>query len=329
MNKKIVLALVLAASVAACKKTEDAASVSHDAVTSTAASPAADATAADAAASPTDATAPSAAADTTTVTATAPKSHVAKPAAQSSGAENQPLGVTAPDLAYAFNYSVQAPARDVPHLVRQHEAECTMAGPTTCQVVGAQSTAIGRDDVSGRLELRATPKWIAAFRDRVEDDVKALGGKITAADTGTEDLSRSLVDTEAGIRAKVALRDRLEVLLKTHKGKLDDLVDLEQQVAQVQGDIDQAQSELAVMKTRVQTQKLVIEYSSLTALAPDSAFRPLGQAAHRFTGHVMTGVAILVDAVSILLPFGLVIGGGYLIFRRRKPRPVRAHVATD
>ena len=298
MNKKLVLALMLVASLAACKKPADQSD------------------------RPTDLTAPksSAAAPADTAADATPPSSTTRP---EQPGDKKPLPVTAPDLAYAYDYSVEAPSRDVPHLLRQHEEACDLAGPVVCQVVGANTNSIGRDDVTGHLELRAQPQWIAKFRDRVEDDVRALGGKISTSDTSTDDLSRSLVDTQAAIRAKVELRARLETLLKTHKGKLDDLVSLEQQVTTTQGEIDAAQSELAVMQTRVQTQKLVIDYRSLTALAPDSAFRPVSQAAHSFTGHFMMVVAVMIQALSVLLPVGL-IGAviWWFVARRKRPAPV-------
>jgi Domain of unknown function (DUF4349) len=308
MNKKLVLALVLAAtaSVAACKKPADHNSALPDVT----------------AASAPSSSAPSSRAADANASEDASASHTTKTeAAPNDGAK--PLAVTAPDLAYAYNYAVQAPARDVSHLLRQHEEACDLAGATVCQVVGAEAKSVGNDDVTGHLELRATPQWIAKFRDRVEDDVKALGGKISSSDTSTEDLSRSLVDTNAAIRSKIELRDRLEALLKTHKGKLDDLVSLQQQVAAVQGEIDAAQSELAVMKTRVQTQTLVIDYRSLSALAPDSAFLPVSQAAHSFTGHFMMVVAGMIHLLSVLSPVAL--AGGviwWFIGRRKRPAPV-------
>ncbi|HEY3812220.1 MAG TPA: DUF4349 domain-containing protein [Caulobacteraceae bacterium] len=308
MNKKLVLALVLAASVAACKKPANSDHVTDvTAPNSSASAPSSDTTAA----SDADVAAP---ASTQAHRPPAPKP-------QANAARTLP--VTAPDLAYAYDYSVEAPSRDVPHLLRQQEEACDLAGPIVCQVVGAETKQIGGDEVTGHLELRAQPEWIAKFRDRVEDDVRALGGKVSTSDTSTEDLSRSLVDTQAGIRAKIELRDRLETLLKTHKGKLDDLVSLEQQVTDTQNEIDAAQSELAVMKTRVQTQKLVIDYRSLTALAPDSAFRPVSQAAHSFTGHVMMVVAMLIQALSVLGPLGL-IGGAiwWAVGRRKRPATV-------
>ncbi|HWE47343.1 MAG TPA: DUF4349 domain-containing protein [Caulobacteraceae bacterium] len=303
MNKKLVLALVLAASVAACKKPADHNSALPDVTAPAASAPSS--AAADGGSNTTAAAAPSAK-TRSTETGTAP----------TDGAK--PLAVTAPDLAYAYNYAVEAPARDVSHLLRQHEEACDLAGPTVCQVVGAQAKSIGNDDVSGHLELRAQPQWIAKFRDRIEDDVRALGGKVSTSDTSTEDFSRSLVDTDAGIRSKIELRDRLETLLKTHKGKLDDLVALEQQVSDVQSQINAAQSELAVMKTRVQTQTLVVDYRSLTALAPDSAFRPVSQAAHSFTGHFMMVVAGIIHLLSVLSPLGLIGGVIWWFLKSRK-----------
>jgi hypothetical protein len=306
MNKKLVLALTLVACLAACKKVDG----SHSAAT-----PPSSEAAATSASAASDTAAPTSAKAANPATDAGPP--VVKPDAK-------PIAMTAPDLAYSYDYAVQAPARDVPHLVREHESECALAGATVCQVVGANTKSQGEDDVAGRLEIRASPVWIARFRDRIEEDVKQLGGKISGAETGTEDLSRSLVDTQAAIRSKTELRDRMEDLLKHHKGKLDDLVQLQTQVSDIQGQIDAANSELAVMKTRVQTSRLVIEYSSMSALGPDSPMHPVAQATHGFARHFAKALAVLIDVASVLLPFGLV-GGAiawFFVARSRKSRPM-------
>ncbi len=263
----------------------------------------------------------------------APESDVAAapPVAASAARPNAPavkpgpLKLTAPQLAYDYNYAVQAPPAAVPMLVRMHEDACAAAGATVCQVVGADTRQEGKDDVAGRLEIRAAPEWIKGFRARIEEDVKAAHGTLSSSAVGTEDLSRSIVDTEAALRAKKTLRDRMQNLLATHKGKLDDLVELEQQVANVQGEIDAAQSELEVMKTRVVTAKLVVEYRSTATLAPGSAFGRLDRAVHGFTGHVMDGLAFFVAALSYLLPFGLAFAAALAVHRwnrkRKAPRP--------
>ncbi|MBS0296758.1 MAG: DUF4349 domain-containing protein [Proteobacteria bacterium] len=298
----LVSALVLAVGLAGCSKKDEVSP--HRSVAATAPAATQDAAAADKAA-------PVPAADLA-----APRSQE-KPAV----AKSKPLAVTAPELAYAYQYGVEAPPAAVPMLVRLHESVCSAAGATNCQVVAANTTAVGKDDASGHLELRGEPNWLRGFRSRIEDDVKAAHGTLKGSQIETEDLSRSIVDTEAQLRAKKTLRDRMQNLLATHKGKLSDLVDLEQQVTQTQGQIDAAESELAVMKTRVATAKLTIDYRSSLALAPNSAFGRLSAAGHGFVRHFMDMVGFLLTLLSYFLPFGIVAGIGWWVFGKRR-RPV-------
>jgi hypothetical protein len=311
----LVPALVLAVCLAGCKK------VDHSASSPRASQPVASkAVAADA---PSESAAAPAAADAAIDVAEAPAAaHKPQPGKHqaSKSQASKPMVVTAPELAYAYQYGVEAPPAAVPMLVRLHESVCAAAGAINCQVVGATTTEVGHDDASGRLEIRGEPNWLRGFRSRIEDDVRAAHGKLKGSQIETEDLSRSIVDTEAQLRAKKTLRDRMQGLLATHNGKLNDLVELEQQVTEVQGQIDAAESELAVMKTRVATAKLTIEYRSTLAMAPDSAFGKLSAAGHGFLRHSMDALSMVVTLLSYLLPFGL-IGGVVVWVLRGRRRP--------
>jgi len=265
----------------------------------------------------------------TSDTAAADEKLAADTAAPAAAAHAKPKGATpakpftptAPELAYAYQYGVEAPPAAVPMLVRLHESVCAAAGAVNCQVVSANTTAVGKDDAAGHLEIRGEPNWLRGFRGRIEDDVKAAHGKLQGSQIETEDLSRSIVDTEAQLRAKKTLRDRMQGLLATHKSKLSDLVDLEQQVSSVQGEIDAAESELAAMKTRVATARLTIDYRSSLALAPNSAFGHLSAAGHGFVRHFMDMLGFLLTLLSYFLPFGLVVGIGWWVFKKR-PRAI-------
>jgi hypothetical protein len=116
------------------------------------------------------------------------------------------------------------------------------------------------------LEVQATAPWIARFRAGAE--AKAAGGRLDGAQVQSEDLSRSIVDTEAAVRAKAALRDRLQQLLADQPGKLSDVMDVEHELTQAQTDLDATQSELAVMRTRVATSKLAIAYNAVGLGSP-------------------------------------------------------------
>ena len=226
----------------------------------------------------------------------------------------------APMLAYSYGYGVEAPAAKVRPLMSAHERACAQAGRETCQVIGSSVQSRGRDAVYGELQLRATPAWIASFRAGLADQAAKAGGRITQDTTESEDLTRQITDTEATLRAKTTLRDRLQNLLQSHPGKLSDLLDVERELARVQGEIDSMASELAVMRARVATSALTIRYMSEGVLAPAGVAAPLKQSVVDFIGIVFFTLAAMVRLVAWLLPWVLVGGILLWVFRRRLPR---------
>jgi len=214
--------------------------------------------------------------------------------------------VLQPLLAYEHAYTLELPARRLAAVAKGHEARCAQAGPTQCQVIGSTSRSVGRDQTESQLELRAAPAWLARFRGGLEAEVEKAGGRVAEADTESEDLTREIIDTEAHLRAKRALRGRLEALLASRPGKLQELLEVERELARVQGEIDSAESQLAVMRTRVATSKLTIRYRSASVLSPDGAWSPVGDAAGGFVRNMAAAFAALLTVVSFLLPWVLV-----------------------
>ena len=237
--------------------------------------------------------------------------------------------ITAPQLAYVFDYSFALPADQIERTLDRDQQACIDAGPTVCQLLGANLDRASEGVASARLEVQATAPWIAKFRSGAEAEAKAAGGRVDGAHVQSEDLSRSIVDTEAAVRAKAALRDRLQQLLAERPGKLSDVMDVERELTQAQADLDATQSELAVMRTRVATSKLSIAYNAVGMGAPNGPWRPLHQAANGFLGNAAGVLAALVSLSSVLLPLVLVIGplvwlAIWFARRRRPARPQRA-----
>lgn len=247
----------------------------------------------------------------------------AEPKLEKPAAPAVPVGVSVPQLAYSYEAQVEAPAAAVPGLLARHEAVCRQAGPALCQVIASERSSSGGDDVHAALTVRAEPAWLQRFRDGLPGEAQAAGGKVTGGATKTEDLTRSIVDTDASLRAKTLLATRLERLLGEHNGKLSDLLEVEQALAQTQGEIDAAKSELAVMRTRVATSELKVGYDSRPALASSGAWRPLTEAMRQATGVFAFSLGLMVTLFAGVLPFALAAGAavaGPLAWRRRRAR---------
>jgi hypothetical protein len=230
-----------------------------------------------------------------------------------------------PMLAYAYDYAVEAPAERIRGLVAKRVAECTAAGPARCQVTGSNISEQSKDEVTARLQLKATPAWLAGYAERVAKDAAGAGGSLTNQTVTSEDLSRQIVDTEAAVRAKTALRDRLQALLETRPGSLEDLLKVEEELASVQGDLDATNSELAAMRERVATSDVTIEFSSAGVLSPQGSWSPIPHALSDVSGIFAASIAAIIYVIAFAAPWLLVIGLPLWIFRRRifkrRPKP--------
>jgi hypothetical protein len=227
-------------------------------------------------------------------------------------------------LAYTYAFDLVAPAKAVPGLLAQDQKACAEAGPQTCQIVGSSMTQGDDRAVSGKLQIQAQPDWLAAFRGRLAGEAKAAGGRVANSRVDSEDLTRQIVDTEAGARAKTALRDRLQAILATRPGKLSDLLEVEKELARVQGELDATQSELAVMRTRVATSLLTITYSSTpSALAPQGAWAPLTEALRGSAGALATTLSLMVTTVVVLAPWAVAAAAIFLVARRFMPKKAK------
>jgi hypothetical protein len=265
--------------------------------------------------------------------APAPAARQAVMATADSAAASDPSGpgrpaVTVPMLAYEYSLSLEVPLRRLPTLIDKHEKACNDAGPTVCQVIGAQTNAEGNAGARATLTVRAAPAWLKTFRARIQEDVKGAGGKVANTSVDTEDLTRAIIDTEAALRAKTTLRDRLQALLATRPGKLQELLEVERELARVQGEIDATQSELAVMRTRIATSKLTVSYISEGVLAPDNAMRPLSEAIHDVARNVAGGFAAIIVILSVLFPFAVVFGPVIWLISRWMRRRKAAKLAA-
>lgn len=252
--------------------------------------------------------------------------------AASDGADQQsesapPRSPQPPMLAMAYKLGLAVPADQVRPLMESHQEACERAGTDQCQVMAASADAARDERATASLTLRATPAWMRVFRSRAEADAKDLGGKIEVSGAEGDDLSTQITDTDAAQRARADERARLTELMNRKTKDLDETLQVEQEITRVQGEMDQASSELAAMKTRIAMETVTIAYESTAMAAPEGDAAPLASAAHGFFGNVFAVLAGLLTLASYLLPVGLVAAPiAWWVSRRRKPavRPATA-----
>lgn len=236
-------------------------------------------------------------------------------------ADRAAIPASIPKLAYAYGLSYRLPSADIGTLMRRHANVCEQQGPSSCRIVGMDlSGEAEQDTVRGTLQLAVAASHARAVSALIEDEAEGLGAEQAKATIGSEEVSKQIVDTEARIRARVELRDRLLEALRTRKGDVKDLVEAERSVAEVNEEIDQARSWLAETKGRVAFSRMDIDYAPATAVAGDFT-APIEGA----LGSLGSILGSLVAVLIVLLAIGLPVGGliaGIIWLRRRLAAPV-------
>lgn len=208
-------------------------------------------------------------------------------------------------LAYSYSMGVTAPKGAVAGLKDAHEQACKSAGPKVCQVLNASVNSWGEDQVSASLNLRAAPDWLETFRGSIASDAEKSGGRITSNNVNAEDLTAYIVDLDARLSAKRALRDRIRQLLDSREGSLSDILAAERALADVQGEIDSMTARLAAARARVDMSALSISYNS-DPTTSTGVFKPLADAFKGFFRTSIASLAAAVDFVARAWPFFLI-----------------------
>ncbi len=231
---------------------------------------------------------------------------------------DQPAVIPAsmPKLAHQYGYSNELPSPDVSRLMRKHSDLCEKQGPTSCQIIGMNLWGNAEEnDMRGTLQLSVAANHARAVGALLENEAEDSVAEQISATIAAEEVSKQIVDTEARIRSRAELRDRLTDVLKTRRGWVEELVAAERQVAQVNEEIDQARSWLKETQGRVTFSKLDVNYSSSDVVA-GSFVDPIKSAMGSILGTI---VAILMVLGTIILPLGGAVIGVRAIARKFRP----------
>lgn len=222
-----------------------------------------------------------------------------------------PIAVTLPQIAYSYKYDFRLPEGAVARAQAAHVALCDRLGPTRCQLVGMQSGGGENEAANATLKLRVASSIARAFGQSLQAAVAQAGGRSVSSSIGAEDVSKAIVDTDARLRQRTFLVERLTEILRTHAGKVSELVEAERSVAAAQEEIDQAKGELADLRGRVAMSAVEIGYDAVST-TPDAPRTGLGDAAAQSWSAFAFGVVSLARLAIFLLPWAVLVGLGWL-----------------
>ncbi len=244
---------------------------------------------------------------------------------------------TMPLMSYSYAWNFSVPTSGMETLLNAHKKLCEDAGPANCYVTNTNLNGIGQEEgANGSLSMRASETWVRKFETGVNDGLKPFGASVYSTNRTAEELTAQIVDNEARLRSMVGHRDALQAMIDKKPGKLSDLLEIEQALAQAQGDIDSRQSLLAALKLRVSMSVLNFSYQAEYAPASQSIWRPVTDAFGDFApafARTVGGIVRFVAAMLPLLVFGaLAIGAlmfGYRGWGRGRVRKAERLAAAE
>lgn len=254
-------------------------------------------------------------ADTVAMESAAGDTEAAANTKEASTASPSAIPSSTPQIAYRYEYGFRLPSKAIAPLQEQHADMCQAKGPDICRIISMSKADAQGDYTFGNLHIAVAAKQARDFGKQLTRMAEGADGEQTSSAISGEDLSKQIIDTEARLRARTVLRDRLMEVLRNRKGTVAELVEAERGVAQVNEEIDQATSWLSEMRGRVAFSQMHIQYSSGS---PNSGgfLDPIRQALGSVGSIIGTVISVIIVALAWGLPLALF--GGLLLWAWRK-----------
>jgi hypothetical protein len=226
-------------------------------------------------------------------------------------------------IAVSHAYTLRLPSRDIERVQQAHLDECVKLG---CDVLNTRLDRSDAGRISAWTSVRIAPDKFAEFTAAMT----AAPVEVISHSQSADDKTLPLLDIEKRLESKLALRDRLTALLKDNVRKTAaDLIAIEKEIAQIQGEIESATSQRDYLLRITDTVKIDINYTGVTVQAGGIDLTPIQRAIDGAGRTVIASVATLISYAAAALPWIpvalLVIWGARVAVRRWWPaRAVRA-----
>jgi hypothetical protein len=212
------------------------------------------------------------------------------------GAQNAQRGAER-RVAISHRFTLRLANTEVDSVQGKHLAECRKIGCTI------SSTSLNRSDdgrINAQSSLRIPADAYAAFATTITTPPAHV---ISHSETA-EDKFVPMLDLEKRLEVKSALRQRLTAMLQDANTKsVADIVAVEKELAQVQGDIETATAQHNYLLTITGTVRVDISYSGQAAVVGGFDFSPVARAIDRLGPTLVNSLAALISFLAMILPW--------------------------
>lgn len=175
--------------------------------------------------------------------------------------------------------------------------------------VGNTTITAGTDEARrAQMELRIPSL-------NFDDAVSGLApiGRVESVNVTAEDVGEEYTDVSARVANARRLEGRLLALLETRSGRLEEVLNLEREVARVRGEIEGMEGRMRYLRSRSSVSILTITlHEGETAIGRDPGERPIRDAFATAWRSFVDLLAGLIASLGVVIPLGFL---GYLAWR--------------
>ncbi|HEX6036444.1 DUF4349 domain-containing protein [Longimicrobium sp.] len=146
-------------------------------------------------------------------------------------------------------------------------------------------------------------------------------GKVESVNVTAEDVGEEYTDVSARVANARQTEARLLELMNTREGRLDEVLNLEREVARVRGEIEQYEGRLRYLRSRSSVSLLTVTlHEPQTVMGSPSGERPIRDAFVTAWYSFVRLLAGLISSLGVLIPLGVLAYLGWRMFRRVQRR---------
>jgi uncharacterized lipoprotein len=248
------------------------------------------------------------------------KSRSSEDAATSSSPNISPTA--APGVAFNYNYDFSLPDDRISATQEAHASTCEKLGVARCRITGMTYSVDQNQQVTAELDLKLDPSIARQFGKSAQQSVEGNDGKLVRLEIGSSDEGQVIelaTKQKSGISAQI---ERLQQeLAKTKPGTLaranlvSQIEALQQQASEQNRAIEASQATLA-------STPMAFHYYGRGGV-PGFRGNPVREAWHTFVTTVVWLVGMLLQALAVLVPVGLLIAAFVALWRTRPMRALR------
>jgi len=232
----------------------------------------------------------------------------------------------APGVAFNFAYDFNLPDERISATQESHAAACEKLGLARCRITGMSYSVDQHEQVTAELDLKLDPAIARPFGNSAKQSVEANAGTLIRMEIGSSDEGQTI---QQATKQKIDVAGRIAELqhelartragTATHANLLSQIQELKQQASEQGRAIEAGQAALA-------STPMAFHYYGRGGV-PGFRGNPVRAAWQTFVTTVVWLVQILLQALAVLVPFGILLAMFIALWRTNPIRVFRRWIA--